>query len=82
MLKTNLSADDDTMSAAVDLAERATSRDPNEGLQGVAALGRLLERLEVAQVTAARRAGWSWQRIADAVGVSKQTVHRKHHRLG
>ena len=69
------------MSAAVDLAEKATSQDPNEGLRGVAALGRLLERLEVVQVTAARRAGWSWQQIADALGVSKQTVHRKHHRL-
>ena len=78
-----VSAYADTMvSKAVDLAEQAASRDPAQGLQAVAALGRLLDRLEVLQVTAARRAGWSWQEIADALGVSKQTVHRKHRRVG
>jgi hypothetical protein len=70
------------MTRAVDLAERAAGRDPAEGLQAVGALRRLLERLEVLQVTAARRAGWSWQEIADALGVTKQTVHRKHRRIG
>jgi hypothetical protein len=70
------------MTKAVELAERAAGRDPAEGLRAVAALRRLLERLEVLQVTAARRAGWSWQEIADALGVSKQTVHRKHRRIG
>ena len=68
------------MSRAVDLAEQAASRDPAEGLHAVAALSRLLERLEIVQVGAARRAGWSWQQIADALGVTKQTVHRKHRR--
>jgi hypothetical protein len=70
------------MTRAVDLAERAAGRDPADGLQAVGALRRLLERLEVLQVTAARRAGWSWQQIADALGVTKQTVHRKHRRIG
>ena len=28
----------------------------------------------------ARAKGWSWQEIADALGVTKQTVHRKHAR--
>jgi IS30 family transposase len=26
----------------------------------------------------ARRARWSWQQIAERLGVTKQTVHRKH----
>ena len=34
--------------------------------------------LEVLQVDNARRQGWSWQEIADALGVSKQAVHKKH----
>ena len=69
---------------AVDLAERAGSRDPAQGLIAAGSHPdyRLLERLELLQVTAARRAGWSWQEIADALGVSKQTVHRKHRRVG
>jgi hypothetical protein len=70
------------MPRAVELAERAAGRDPAQGLEAVGALRRLLERLEVLQVTAARRAGWSWQEIADALGVTKQTVHRKHRRIG
>ena len=28
----------------------------------------------------ARLAGWSWQEIADRLGVTKQTVHRKYGR--
>jgi len=68
------------MTRTVELAAQATSRDPAEGLRAVAALRRLLDKLEVLQVTAARRAGWSWQQIADALGVTKQTVHRKHRR--
>ena len=32
----------------------------------------------VLQVDNARRQGWSWQEIADALGVSKQAVHKKH----
>jgi DNA-binding NarL/FixJ family response regulator len=66
------------MEAATELAERVNSRDPAEGLHAVAALGRLLERLEALHVANARAQGWSWQAIADALGVTKQTVHRKH----
>jgi IS30 family transposase len=46
----------------------------------VVALRKLQEHLEALQVGNARRLGWSWQEIADALGVSKQTVHRKHAR--
>jgi DNA-directed RNA polymerase specialized sigma24 family protein len=66
------------MSEATDLAAAAAGTDPREGLRAVAALGRLLETLESLQVTHARAKGWSWQEIADELGVSKQAVHKKH----
>ena len=69
------------MNAVGDLARSAsTSNDPAEGLAAVAALRRLLEDLEVLHVDAARSAGLSWREIAEALGVTKQTVHRKHGR--
>ncbi len=52
--------------------------DPREGLEAVVALRRMLEALEAAQVENAFVAGWSWARIAEALGVSKQAVHKKH----
>jgi len=64
--------------AAVDVAEAAGNADPEVGLRAVAALRVLTERLEILQVDHARRLGWSWQDIAERLGVTKQTVHRKH----
>ena len=66
--------------SAADLAGDLDSADPAVGLRAVAALGRLLEQLEALHVRNARARGWSWQDIADALGVTKQTVHRKHAR--
>ena len=66
------------MTEATQLAEAASSTDAREGLRAVVALRRLLETLEVLQVDNARRNGWSWQEIADALEVSKQAVHKKH----
>jgi DNA-directed RNA polymerase specialized sigma24 family protein len=51
--------------------------DPRDGLEAVA-LRRALEALEAAQVENAFVAGWSWARIAEVLGVSKQAVHKKH----
>jgi hypothetical protein len=65
---------------AVDAAADATSQDPRVGLRAVAALRRLVERLEALQVDNARRHGWSWEEIGHALGVSKQAVHKKHGR--
>lgn len=62
--------------------EAAASADPAAGLRAVLALRRLWERLEAIQVANARRHGWSWQAIADALGVSRQAVHQKYHRKG
>jgi hypothetical protein len=55
-----------------------TSGDPAAGLRAVAALHRLAERMENIQVANARRAGWSWAQIAEALGVTKQAAHQKH----
>ena len=68
------------MAEATELAQEISSNDPAVGLRAVAALSRLLDRLEALQVENARRLGWSWQEIADALGVSKQAVHKKHTR--
>lgn len=54
--------------------------DPREGLEAVVALRRMLEALEAAQVENAFIMGWSWARIAEVLGVSKQAVHKKHAR--
>ena len=66
------------MSEATRLAAAASSTDPRVGLGAVAALRRLLESLEALQVDNARASGWSWQDIAETLGVSKQAVHKKH----
>jgi DNA-directed RNA polymerase specialized sigma24 family protein len=66
------------MTEATDLAGATASRDPEVGLAAVASLRALLESLEALQVTNARERGWSWQQIAEALGVSKQAVHKKH----
>ena len=64
----------------LEIAEGAASSDPDVGLRAVAALRVLAERLEVLQVQTARELGWSWQDIAERLGVTKQTVHRKYGR--
>ena len=66
------------MTEATDLAAAAGSTDPKTGLRAVMALRRLLEGLEHLQVQNARRQGWSWQDIADALEVTRQGVHKKH----
>ncbi|MEV6647883.1 helix-turn-helix domain-containing protein [Amycolatopsis sp. NPDC051371] len=68
------------METRAEIAESAASVDPDVGLRAVAALRLLTEELEQLQVDRARRLGWSWQDIAARLGVSKQTVHRKHGR--
>ena len=66
------------MESAPEIAQSAASTDPDVGLRAVASLRALTERLEIVQVENARRLGWSWQDIAGRLGVTRQTVHRKH----
>ena len=56
------------------------TEDPETGLRAALALRRLAERVEANQVAAARRAGWSWQQIGDALGVTRQSIHTKYGR--
>lgn len=49
-----------------------------DGLAAVVALRRLADLLEAAQVDRALREGWSWTAIAEALGVTRQAVHKKH----
>ena len=68
------------MSQVSELARAVDSKDPEVGLRAVAALRDLLDRLERLQVENARRRGWSWQEIANGLGVTRQAVHKKHGR--
>jgi Homeodomain-like domain len=56
------------------------SADPAVGLHSVRALRQLQERLEAIHVGNARDQGWSWQAIAEVLGVSRQAVHQKYNR--
>jgi len=63
---------------ASDVVTQTASDDPEIGLRGAASLRALLEAVEALQVRRARELGWSWQRIAELLGVSKQAVHQKY----
>jgi DNA invertase Pin-like site-specific DNA recombinase len=53
-------------------------RDPADGLAAVVALRRLADQLEDAEVARALNDGWTWSLIAEALGVTRQAVHKKH----
>jgi predicted transcriptional regulator len=61
-----------------DVVAQTASEDPQVGLTAVASLRALVEAVEELQVRRAREHGWSWQRIAALLGVSKQAVHQKY----
>ena len=56
----------------------ASPESPADGLAAVVALRRLADRLEDAQVERALRDGWTWSQVAEALGVTRQAVHKKH----
>ena len=53
---------------------------PADALAAVGALRRLADRVEDAAVTQAIADGWTWAQIAEALGVTRQAVHKKHAR--
>lgn len=67
------------MRELADLSAAVDSRDPALGLAAVASLRNLAEELEELHVDNARALGWSWQAIAEALGITRQSVHKKHH---
>jgi DNA-directed RNA polymerase specialized sigma24 family protein len=54
--------------------------DSADALAAVGALRRLADRVEDAAVEQAVVDGWSWADIAEALGVTRQAVHKKHAR--
>lgn len=52
--------------------------DPSEALAAVVSLRRMADRLEHAAVARALTDGWSWQQIAEALGVTRQAAHKRH----
>ena len=53
-------------------------RDPADGLAAVVELRRLADQLEDGEVVRALQDGWTWSLIAEALGVTRQAVHKKH----
>jgi len=51
---------------------------PEEALAAVAALRVMAERLERKAIINAIKQGWSWSKIAEALGVTKQAAHKRH----
>ncbi|MFB8278142.1 hypothetical protein [Nocardia colli] len=51
---------------------------PADRLAAVVALRRLADQLEDSAVEEAMRTGWSWPQVAEALGVTRQAVHKKH----
>ena len=68
------------MNDVAELMTAASGPDVRLGLQAARALRRLAETLEAVQVENARRQGWSWTDIAQALDVSKQAVHQRYAR--
>jgi hypothetical protein len=62
----------------VDVSSPEPMGGPADGLAAVMALREMADRLEDTSVERAIRAGWSWSQVAEALGVTRQAVHKKH----
>ena len=51
--------------------------DPDEAFAKVVALRLMADKLERKAVAEALQQGWSWARIAQGLGVSKQAAHKR-----
>lgn len=60
------------------LVAQAGDDDPLVALKATARLRGEVNRTEAVQVRRARARGRSWPQIAEALGVSKQAVHKKY----
>ena len=52
--------------------------DPAAALAAVIALRRMADQLEHAAVARAVHDGWTWAQVAEALGVTRQAVHKRH----
>jgi hypothetical protein len=60
------------------IINKTSGSGPAEALAAVVALRRLADQLEETAVEQAMRMGWSWPEVAEALGVTRQAVHKKH----
>ncbi|MEU5719078.1 hypothetical protein AB0G71_25565 [Streptomyces sp. NPDC020403] len=60
------------------VGENSLPPEPADALAAVVALRRLADQLEDAAVEQAMRTGWSWPQVSEALGVTRQAVHKKH----
>lgn len=54
------------------------STDPAIGFAAVLALRDLADEVEAVHVASARAKGWSWEAIGAALGITRQSVHKKY----
>jgi hypothetical protein len=64
----------------VDIRHLPKPADTEVALAAVVAMRRAADRLELAAVQCAIDKGWTWVDIADALGVTKQAVHKRYAR--
>ncbi|MCV0403083.1 MAG: helix-turn-helix domain-containing protein [Chloroflexi bacterium] len=62
------------------VAEVPQTDDPSAAFAAVVALRRLADRMEREAVDEALARGWTWQQVAQALGVSRQAAHKRHAR--
>jgi hypothetical protein len=55
-----------------------TAEDPAASIAAVIGLRRLADRMEREAVERAVDEGWTWQQIAQALGVTRQAAHKRH----
>ncbi len=61
----------------VELKNFRFPEDPEQAFAAVVALRRLADRMEAEAVSTALQQGWSWSKIAQALGISKQAAHKR-----
>jgi hypothetical protein len=59
------------------LVQIAGGDDPEAALYAIVGLRQLADILERLQVAAARNQGWTWERIAHVLGVSRQAASKR-----
>ncbi len=64
----------------VEINELPEPTDTEAALAAVVALRRSADRLELAAVQCAVDKDWTWAQIAEALGVTKQAVHKRYAR--
>ena len=64
----------------IPVVSTSVPEDPADALAAVGAVRGLADRVEDAAVERALREGWTWAQVAEALGVTRQAVHKNHAR--